>query len=688
MDVQQAKARIEELTSIIEQHNYNYYVLNAPTISDYEFDKLMAELIELEKQFPHLVSPYSPTQRVGGTITKEFQSVRHRTPMLSLTNTYTESEIRDFDQRVRKTVGDDVEYVCELKFDGVAISLIYEDGKLIRGVTRGDGTQGDDVTANVKTIHSIPLRLKGDFPAQLEMRGEIYMTRAEFNRLNQEREEIGEVPFVNPRNAAAGSLKLQDSTEVAHRHLNCFLYYVLSDNLESDNHYDSLMLARTWGFRISPYIARCKNMEEIFDFIREWDKGRDELPFDIDGVVIKVNQFRYQQILGTTAKSPRWAIAFKFQPESVSTRLLNITFQVGRTGAITPVAELEPVFLAGTTVKRATLHNADIIASLDIRMGDFVFVEKGGEIIPKITGVDFSKRQANSQPFSFIKFCPECKTPLIRNPGEAAWYCPNETGCPPQIKGRLEHFISRKAMNIESLGEGRIEILYENGLVRKISDFYKLTYEQLIGLQKVYPATDKTPARIVTFREKTVENILKGIEQSKSVPFPRVLYALGIRYVGETVARKLALHYLSIDKLMQASFEELILVDEVGEKIAESIVKTLHQPEMKEIINELKKAGVQMSLKAEEKRQQGDALAGKSIVVSGDFGDPERRKEIEQMVINYGGKLATNVSSKTSFIVAGSNMGPSKKQKAIELGIPILNEQEFLQLIINSNNNG
>ncbi len=681
MELEHARTRIEELTEMIEQHNYNYYVLNAPTISDYEFDKLMAELIKLEKQFPQLASPYSPTQRVGGEITKEFQTVRHRTPMLSLSNTYTDTEIRDFDQRVRKTIGNEVEYVCELKFDGVAISLIYEDGKLIRGVTRGDGTQGDDVTANVKTIRSIPLRLKGDFPSQLEMRGEIYMTHAEFNRLNQEREEIGEIPFVNPRNAAAGSLKLQDSTEVAHRHLECFVYYVLSDSLKYDNHYDSLMAACNWGFRISPYISRCKNIDEIFDFIEEWNKGREHLPFDIDGVVIKVNSFRHQQILGTTAKSPRWAIAFKFQPESVSTRLLNISFQVGRTGAITPVAELEPVFLAGTTVKRATLHNADIIASLDIRVGDYVFVEKGGEIIPKITGVDFSKRPPSSQPFTFIEYCPECGTPLRKNPGEATWYCPNETGCPPQIKGRLEHFISRKAMNIESLGEGRIEILYENRLVRKISDFYKLTYNQLIGLKKVYPATDKTPARVVSFREKTVENILKGIEQSKSVPFPRVLYALGIRYVGETVARKLALHYHSIDRLMQASFEELILVDEIGEKIAESIVKTLHQPEMKEIIEELKKAGVQMSLSVEEKQTQGNILAGKTFVVSGDFGSAERRREIEQMVVNNGGKLGTSVSSKTSFIVAGSQMGPSKKQKAIELGIPLLNEQEFLDLL-------
>lgn len=681
MTREQAEARIKELTDLIEQHNYNYYVLNQPVISDYEFDKLLNELIALEKAFPDLASPHSPTQRVGGQVTNEFQSVAHRFPMLSLGNTYSEGEVADFDNRVRKLLGEDPEYVCELKYDGVAISLLYEKGLLVRAVTRGDGTRGDDVTVNVKTIRSIPLRLKGNYPEVFEIRGEIYMPRASFERLNQEREEIGETPFANPRNAAAGSLKLQDSAEVARRGLDCFLYYIMADELLFDNHYDTLVAARSWGFRISDYMARCQNLSEIFAFIHEWETAREQLPFDIDGVVIKVNHFRHQQLLGFTAKSPRWAIAYKYKPESVSTRLRGVTYQVGRTGAITPVAELEPVFLSGTTVKRASLHNADVMQALDIREGDFVFVEKGGEIIPKITGVDYSHRQPDAKPVQFIASCPECGTPLKRNPGEAAFYCPNDRGCPPQIKGRLEHFISRRAMNIESLGEGKIELLYDYGLVRKVSDFYHLTFDKLIGLQKTYPATENTPARTVSFREKTVENILKGIEQSKKVPFPRVLYALGIRYVGETVAAKLARHYLSIDNLMKASFEELVMMDEIGEKIAESVVQTLHRPDMQEIIKELREAGVQLEMKPENNESQGDSLKGKSIVVSGDFGTPQRRKEIEELVIAYGGKLANSVSAKTSFIVAGENMGPSKREKAQQWNIPILSEREFLLMI-------
>ncbi|MGC8865160.1 MAG: NAD-dependent DNA ligase LigA [Bacteroidales bacterium] len=678
MTREQAEARIKELTELIEQHNYNYYVLNQPIISDYEFDKLLNELIALEKDYPDLISPQSPTQRVGGQVTNEFQSVAHRFPMLSLGNTYSEGEVVDFDNRVRKLLGEEPEYVCELKYDGVAISLLYEKGLLVRAVTRGDGTRGDDVTINVKTIRSIPLRLRGHYPEIFEIRGEIYMPRASFERLNQEREEIGETPFANPRNAAAGSLKLQDSAEVARRGLDCFLYYIMADELPFDNHYDSLLAARSWGFRISDYMARCKNLGEVFAFIHDWDAAREQLPFDIDGVVIKVNHFKHQQLLGFTAKSPRWAIAYKYKPESASTRLLKITYQVGRTGAITPVAELEPVFLSGTTVKRASLHNADIIKSLDIRNGDYVLVEKGGEIIPKITGVDYSRRKSDATPIQFISHCPECGTPLTRNPGEAAYYCPNDSGCPPQIKGRLEHFISRRAMNIESLGEGKIELLYDYGLVRKVSDFYQLTYDKLIGLQKTYPATENTPARIVSFREKTVENILKGIEQSKNVPFPRVLYALGIRYVGETVAAKLASHYLSIDKLMKASFEELVMVDEIGEKIAESVIQSLHRPDMLEIISELRRAGVQLEMKPEKAQNLGDSLKGKSVVVSGDFGTPQRRKEIEELIVAHGGKLVSSVSAKTSFIVAGENMGPSKREKALQWNIPVISEEEFL----------
>lgn len=681
MSREEAQARIKELTELIEQHNYNYYVLNQPVISDYEFDRLLEELIALEKAYPEFQSPQSPSQRVGGQVTSEFQSVAHRYPMLSLGNTYSEGEVRDFANRVRKTLGEEPEYVCELKYDGVAISLLYEDGLLSRAVTRGDGTRGDDVTVNAKTIRSIPLRLRGNYPSIFEIRGEIYMPRASFERLNQEREEIGESPFANPRNAAAGSLKLQDSTEVARRGLDCFLYYLMADELPFDNHYDTLQAARSWGFRISDYMARCQSLDEVFAFIHEWETAREELPFDIDGVVIKVNHFRHQQMLGFTAKSPRWAIAYKYKPESVSTRLLGITYQVGRTGAITPVAELEPVFLSGTTVKRASLHNADIIKALDIREGDYVFVEKGGEIIPKITGVDYSKRKSDARPIAFITHCPECNTPLQRNPGEAAFYCPNDSGCPPQIKGRLEHFISRKAMNIESLGEGKIEVLYDNGLVKKVSDFYKLTPEKLIGLQKTYPSSGDSPARTVAFREKTVENILKGIELSKQVPFPRVLYALGIRYVGETVATKLARHYLNMDNLLKATFEELVKVDEIGEKIAESLIKTLHKPDMLEIISELRAAGVQLEMASQQAESKGNTLAGKTIVVSGDFGTPQRRKEIEDLVTAHGGKLGSGVTSKTSFIVAGTNMGPAKREKALQLGIPVISEEEFLQMI-------
>jgi DNA ligase (NAD+) len=681
MELKDAENRIRELTEALNRHNYRYYVLNDPLISDFEFDRMMAELVRLEKEFPGLALPDSPASRVGGEITREFATVRHRYPMLSLSNTYSEGEIRDFDNRVRKALGRDVEYVCELKYDGVAISLLYENGRLTRAVTRGDGVQGDDVTANIRTIRSIPLQLYGDYPAAFEIRGEVFMPRAAFDRLNQEREDVGDTPFANPRNAAAGSLKLQDSAGVSRRGLDCFLYYVMGDGLPFDNHYALMMAAREWGFKVPDYIAKCNTLSEIFSFVESFGRERQELPFDIDGVVIKVNQLALQDELGFTAKSPRWAIACKFQPESATTRLNDIVYQVGRTGAVTPVAELKPVLLAGTTVKRATLHNADVMMELDIRIGDWVHVEKGGEIIPKITAVDFSKRSDKAQPMAFISHCPECGSPLQRKSGEAAWYCPNEDACPPQIKGRLEHFISRKAMNIDSLGEGKIELLYEKGLVRQISDFYHLEASQLIGLQKEYPAGELAPARVVSFREKTVENILHGIAQSKSVPFPRVLFALGIRYVGETVARKLALHYRSIHRLMAATYEELILVDEIGDRIARSLIEHLQRPEIKRIISELESAGVQLQMTGEASGPSGNALSGKTIVVSGDFGSAARRRELEALVLSQGGKLGSGVTAKTSFVVAGENMGPAKRSKALDLGIPVLTAEQFLAMI-------
>jgi DNA ligase (NAD+) len=539
------------------------------------FDMKMKQLEQLEKQYPDLAFSDSPTQRVGGAITKEFKQVRHEYPMLSLGNTYSEQEIIDFVTRVKKLIPEKVEYVCELKYDGVAIGLRYENGRLVSGITRGDGEQGDDVTTNIKTIRSIPLRLRADgYPEKFEIRGEVMMTRDVFDQINEERVEIGEQPFANPRNAAAGSLKMQDSAEVAKRSLDCFLYYLVGDRLPINNHYDSLRECRRWGFKIPNYIAKCSSVEDIFDFIQYWNTARRDLNFDIDGVVIKVNSYEQQQALGFTAKSPRWAIAYKFEAESAATELLSIDYQVGRTGAITPVANLAPVTLAGTTVKRASLHNADIIEKLDIRVGDVVFVEKGGDIIPKITGVDFNKRPKSSQTTEFIRQCPECGATLIRNEGEAAHYCPNDSGCPPQIKGRLEHFISRKAMNIESLGEGRIEILYENDLVKSISDFYYLSNESLLGLEKIFPADGEKKERRVSFREKTVENIMTGIENSKQVPFQRVLYALGIRYVGETVARKLAVHFGNIDALIMANIETLTSVPEIGERIVRRITPT------------------------------------------------------------------------------------------------------------------
>lgn len=687
MNKEEAKARISELSKIIENHNYNYYILANPSISDYDFDMLMNELISLEQQFPDLLLPDSPTQRVGGDITKEFQTVKHRYPMLSLSNSYNIEEVKDFITRIKKTIEEDVEFVCELKFDGVSISLSYENGLFVKAVTRGDGTQGDDVTTNVKTIRTIPLRLKGEYPDFFEMRGEIIMPHNSFNAINAEREELGMQPFANPRNAAAGTIKLQDSKEVAKRKLDQYCYFMMMDDdkMIFKNHYESLVYAKKWGFNVSNYMAICNNVDDIEDFINYWDTKRKELPFDIDGIVIKVNDFKQREILGFTSKSPRWAIAYKFKAEEAHTRLLSVDFQVGRHGTITPVANLEAVQLAGTVVKRATLHNGDFIEQLDLHYNDIVSVEKGGEIIPKITSVDISKRKKDSEKVIFIDRCPECGTPLIKAEGEAAWYCPNTLGCPPQIKGRIEHFISRKAMNIESLGEGKVEVLFDNNLIKDYSDLYDLSFDKLFGLEKSIVVEDENTlfnevvVRKVSFKEKTANNILDAIEKSKSVPFARVLFALGIKYVGETTAKLIAKSMGSIDNIINASIEELTEIEEVGEKIALSIKEFFNDRRNIEIIDRLKSAGLQFE---QEKVvvNENQILSGMSIVVSGVFATMSR-DEIKQLIEEHGGKNVSSISKKTSFVVAGDKMGPEKRKKAESLGIEIKSEEDFLNMI-------
>jgi len=681
MDKLGAQKRIGELSEEIRQHDYKYYILSKPVISDFEYDMLMEELIHLEKEHPELTEPDSPSQHVGGAITKEFRQVIHKYSMLSLSNTYSEEEVRDFDERIHKLIGGEVEYVCELKIDGVAIGLTYRNGKLFQAVTRGDGIQGDDVTENIKTIKSIPLRLHGSgFPEEFEIRGEIYMPHSSFDQLNKKRLEDDEELFANPRNAASGSIKMQDSTEVAKRKLDCFLYYLPANGPPAKTHYDSLIAAKSWGFKISQFIVRCKNADEIFEYIKTWDTARHDLPFNIDGVVIKVNDLHQQEVLGSTAKSPRWAIAFKFKAEQVSTQLLSVDFQIGRLGTVTPVANLQPVLLAGTIVKRATLHNADFIESLGIRINDTLFVEKGGEIIPKITGVDLDKRSSGSVPLEFIKNCQECGSLLVRQEGEAAWYCPNETGCPPQIKGKLEHFISRRAMNIESLGEGKIEILYDNGLVQDVADLYDLTYYKLIGISKVYEGTNDKKEKKISFREKTVQNILKGIENSRQVGFERVLYALGIRFVGETVAKKLARYFQTIDSLMTADTEALIEVEEIGDKIAQSIIFHFREPKNKIIIERLKSAGLQFIITQEPETKKSDRLQGLTFVVSGVL-ENFSRDDLKKIIEEHGGRNAGSISSKTSYLIAGTNMGPEKRKKAEKIGIPIITEGEFMRMI-------
>lgn len=670
--------KIKKLTEEINQHNYNYYILDNPTISDYDFDVLLKELTDLENQYPQFRSTDSPTQRVGGEITKNFETAEHIYPMQSLSNTYSNGELLEFDRRVGEVISEGYEYVCELKYDGVAISLIYEKGHLVRAVTRGDGVRGDVVTSNVKTIKTVPLRLRGDYPEFLEVRGEIIMPFSSFEQLNAERDDIGEPPFANPRNAASGSLKLQDSSMVARRGLDFKLYFALGDSLPGGNHYECLMKLHEWGFRKPDVMERFSDIEGVLGFISRWDEKRKELPYPIDGAVIKVNDFAQQRQIGATAKSPRWAIAYKFKAERVSTKLLSVDFQVGRTGIVTPVANLEPVQLAGTVVKRATLNNENFMREYDIREGDHLFVEKGGEIIPKIVGVDLGMRNPCAAPVAFASRCPVCGAPLTRQEGESGIFCTNADSCPPQIKGRLEHFISRKAMNIDSLGEGKIEVLFANGLVKNIADFYSLTYGRLLGLEKKI-VSDDGAIKTVSFREKTVNNILSGIEMSKKVPFERVLFALGIRFVGEVTARKVARHFGSMDAVANASREELMTVDDVGERVADSIVSYFNSTVNLEVLMRLRNAGLQFELALDAKDHTSNRLEGMVFVVSGVFTVP--RDTIKEAIEQNGGKNASSISRNTSFVLAGEKMGPEKRRKAVQLGVPIISEEEFWNMI-------
>lgn len=661
------RQRILQLRKELHEHNYKYYVLNQPEISDQEFDFMMKELQELEARHEDMFDPNSPTQRVGSDINQEFTQVTHKYPMLSLANTYSQEEVADFYSSVKKGLnGEDFEICCELKYDGLSISLTYEDGKLVRGVTRGDGVHGDDVTANVKTIRSIPLVLKdGDWPKEFEIRGEILMPWNVFERLNLEREAAEEQLFANPRNAASGTLKSQNSALVASRNLDAYLYYLLGDELPGDGHYENLEKAREWGFKISEGMRKVKTLQEIYDFIDYWDTERKNLPVATDGIVLKVNSLRQQRALGYTAKNPRWAIAYKFKAERACTRLNEVTFQVGRTGAVTPVANMEPVQLAGTTVRRATLNNEDFIRSLDLHIGDYVYVEKGGEIIPKIVGVDIEQRPIIAQPVTFITHCPECGAKLVRYEGEAAYYCPNDAGCPPQIKGRIEHFISRKAMNIDSIGPETVDDFYRHGLVRNVADLYDIEVQQING--------DGS-------RQKSAEKIINGIEASKQVPFERVVFALGIRFVGETTARLLARHFKTIDALAAASLQDLLEVEGVGEVIAKSVMTYFRNPVTMQIVERLRGYGLQMALSEEQMSSATDKLAGKSIVISGVFAH-HSRDEYKQMIEQNGGKNVGSISGKTSFILAGENMGPAKLQKAEKLGIQIVDEETFLKMI-------
>ncbi|WP_313808277.1 NAD-dependent DNA ligase LigA [Flavobacterium sp.] len=664
MDVLQ---QLKNLRDELNQHNYNYYVLDNPTISDYEFDVKLKELQELEEKHPEHFDENSPTQRVGGAITKNFETVQHEYRMYSLDNSYSKEDLLDWETRAQKILGDvPLQYTCELKYDGASISISYENGKLKRAVTRGDGFQGDDVTNNIKTIKAVPIQLKGDFPAKFDIRGEIILPLAGFEKMNQELIEIGETPYANPRNTASGSLKLQDSSEVAKRPLDCLLYSIIGTNLPFQAQFEGLEKARQWGFKVPKQSHLAQNIDEVLEFINHWDKHRHDLPYETDGVVIKINNLHQQEELGYTAKSPRWAIAYKFKAEQVSTKLNSISYQVGRTGAITPVANLEPVQLAGTVVKRASLHNADQIEKLDIRIGDEVFVEKGGEIIPKIVGVDLSKRPDSSEVTKYIHLCPECESELVRKEGEAQHYCPNYYGCPPQIIGRIQHYITRKAMDIEGLGGETVALLFNNGLVTNYADLYELKKEQIVPLERM--------------AEKSAENLINGIEKSKEIPFDRVLYALGIRYVGETVAKKLAKHYKTIDALASASLSELVLVDEIGEKIAQSVIEFFENDQNILIVERLKSFGVQLALGETADTTVSDLLNGKIFVVSGVF-SKFSRDDLKKAIEDNGGKVGSSISAKTNFVVAGENMGPAKLEKANQLGVSIISEDDFIAMI-------
>ena len=658
--------KIEALRAELRQHNYNYYVLDQPQIDDYTFDQKLKELQELESKHPEYHDPNSPTLRVGGQVTKNFATVKHQYRMYSLDNSYSQEDLEDWEQRIKKLVDGKVEYVCELKYDGASISLTYENGALVRAVTRGDGTQGDDVTNNVKTIRSVPLKLKGDYPDKFDIRGEIVLPLAGFAAMNAERVEAGDEPYSNPRNTASGSLKLQDSAEVAKRPLECLLYSIVGENLNFDSQFESLEKARSWGFKVPDVAKKTASTSETFEFLNYWDEHRHDLPYETDGVVIKVNSFRQQEELGFTAKAPRWAMAYKFKTEQAETVLEKITYQVGRTGAITPVANLVPVQLAGTIVKRASLHNADQIEKLDVREGDSVYVEKGGEIIPKIVGVDFEKRDPDSAPTTYIDTCPECGTPLVRQEGEAQHYCPNDMGCPPQIIGRIQHFISRKAMDIEGLGGETVALLVNEGLIKNYADLYTLKKEQILPLERM--------------AEKSADNLIKGIEASKQVPFERVLFGLGIRYVGETVARKLAKQFKNIDALAAATEETLIAVDEIGNRIAHSVVAFFSDAYAQELIDRLKAYGLQLELDAAVLENQTEKLKGQTFVISGVFSKVSRT-ELKKMIEDNGGKASGSISSKTNYLVAGENMGPSKLQKAESLNVPIISEDDFLEML-------
>lgn len=668
MKPSEAKKAISELTDKVNYHNDLYYQKNKTEVTDQEFDRMLRELADLEEQFPEFRLPDSPTQRVGGTITKAFETVVHRYPMLSLGNTYSAEELRDFDARVAKGLGGEpYEYFCELKFDGVSISLSYENGLLVRGVTRGDGVRGDDVTANVRTIRSIPLRVKGKhLPDRFEVRGEVFLPKKIFEQLNKEREDIGEETYANARNTASGTLKMQDSREVSRRKMDCFLYYLMGENLDATTHEEAIHALESWGFPVSKTYQKCASIKEVLQYIGHWEKRRSGLPLETDGVVIKVNHLEQQKRLGFTAKVPRWAIAFKYKPESISTRLNGITYQVGRTGAITPVAELEPVLLAGTTVKRASLHNANEIERLDLRIGDWVFVEKGGEIIPKVTGVDLTRRSKGAKPVRYITHCPECGEKLIREEDQANHYCPNETGCPPQIKGKIEHFIQRKAMNIDSLGEKTIGQLYDKGLVKSPADLYDLRQEDIMTLEG--------------FKELSTRNLLSGIEHSKATPFESVLFAIGIRFVGKTVAEKLARYFKNMHNLAAAGYEDLLNAPEVGEKIAQSVVSYFRNKANLREVERLRQAGLQFESSEQSPEKVDDVLGGKSFVVSGTFAHYER-DEIKEVIMAHGGRVLSGVSGKLDYLVAGENMGPAKREKAEKLNVKIISEEEFEKML-------